>query len=83
MNFNIKIITFNVNGLKDKANRNNFVQLFQYTKFNILFLQETYMTAQNEEKYFETLLDCKCISFIGSSYSNGVSILISKKIFCK
>ena len=72
---NIHILTLNVQGVRDKCKQQRLFQWAKQQKANVLFLQETHLTAETYEQinrqFQGTVLHCS-----GSSNSRGVAILI-------
>ena len=47
---NLQIVSLNVRGLQNKNKRNRIFQYFKTKKFDIILLQETYSTPQDENE---------------------------------
>ena len=75
---NTKILTLNVQGLRDLNNRLVFIQWLNCVKPDIVCLQETHSTSIAEFKNWFTSTSYKCISSPGTARSCGVGMLISR-----
>ena len=71
---NLQIVSLNVRGLQNRNKRNRIFQYFKMKKFDMIPLQETYSTLQDENEWKK---ECEGPAFF-SSLSNhkcGVAIL--------
>ena len=69
--------SINTNGFRDVSKQSNIFHFIKRHKFNVTFLQETHLTAQEEtSRIFKTFSGKHYHSF-GTNNSKGVSILIS------
>ena len=66
---NLQIASLNVRGLQNKNKRNRIFQYFKSQKYDVILLQETYSTAQDESEgkkkwqgtaFFSSLNNHKC-----------------------
>ena len=72
---NLKFLSVNVRGLNTKEKRLKLFNWLKYSKTDIVFLQETHFTEENESLYnfswYGKIIHC----FSDSTFSRGVSIL--------
>ena len=45
---NLQIVSLNITGLQNKNKRNRIFQYFKMKKFDVILLQETYSTLEDE-----------------------------------
>lgn len=74
---NVKVISFNVNGLRGVAKRRGVFNLLKYHKANIILLQETH-SAQEDERVWSNEWGSRIYFAHGTRYSSGVAIMFSK-----
>ena len=48
---NLQIVSLNVRGLQNKNKRSRILQYFQTKKFDVILLQKTYSTPEDESKW--------------------------------
>ena len=48
---NLQIVSLNIRGLQNKNKRNRMFQYFKTKKIDIILLQETYSTVQDENEW--------------------------------
>ena len=78
----LTIVSINIRGLRDKKKRCTLIQWLRRKKFDIVCLQETFITTEilsDIEKDFHDL-GAYFSSCSDSAHSRGVGILLSKKI---
>ena len=75
---NIKVGTFNIRGLKNLKKRRIFFTYLKAKSFDIICLQETHAT-KNEEYFWQTHFGGKILYSNGTPRSCGVAILISNR----
>ena len=75
----LHLLTINAQGLRDIEKQNRFYTYIKQQKASIIFIQETHLTQEIENK-FNNDSKWQSIHCHGSSQSRGVSILIDKKI---
>ena len=76
---NMKIMTFNSSGLRNKKKRSSIFRLFKKEKMDIIALQETYL-LENDKQIIECEWGGKIFIGQGTVRSMGQMILISKQI---
>lgn len=82
-NIYISLATINVHGIRDLAKCGNVLNWMQLFKFDVIFLQETYLCT-DDFTYFKTIWDGPVFySPAVSSHSCGVAIAFSSKLRCK
>ena len=76
------IISANCQGLRDKSKRADVVSYLQALRPNIICLQDTHLT-KNEENEIRSLSNCECLISGVKTNSRGVAILIMNNFECK
>ena len=76
---NLHILTLNVQGVRDRNKQKRVFELAKQQKANILFIQETHLTADITSSFDQQFNGTKLHS-IGTSNSRGVSILIHSSV---
>jgi len=77
----LKLISLNVRGLNDKLKCRKLTQWFKDSSFDVIFLQETYLTKGKEHIITELWdVNNSLHALSNSSHSRGVSILINPKL---
>ena len=74
-----KIVSFNCNGLREKAKRSRIFKLCDINSYDVVFLQETHINTLTESQRWESEWPGKCFWSHGTSQSRGVGILFSKR----
>ena len=75
-----QIASLNVNGLRDKSKRLKLFHFFETKLYDIIFLQETHCSNQNESLVWSRQWNGKSIWNNGSSQSKGVAILFKSHL---
>ena len=78
----LKVVTLNVRGIREKKKRNILINWFQKKEFDIICLQETFVTKEilpAVEKDFHVLGNYYS-SCTNSIHSRGVGIIVSKNV---
>jgi exonuclease III len=75
----LNLISVNVRGIHSYAKRMNVFQWLKKMKVDIIFLQETYSTKDNE-RFWKCQWDGKIFQAHGTNHSKGVAILIKKNV---
>lgn len=75
---NVVINTFNVNGLRNEAKRKDLFRYFKNHKLDLIFLQETHSTIQDEQKW-KIEWGGQIWFNHGLSNSRGVAVLLPKR----
>ncbi len=79
----MNITTINVRGLNNQTKKDTIFHWLEANRYDIVLLQETFCTKENEQTIFGSW-EGKCFhSFSSSSHSKGVSILLSKHFIHK
>ena len=71
----LKIISANCQGLRDKLKRTDVCEYLNNLNANIICLQDTHLTQQDEND-LKNLTNCECIINGAKSNSRGVVILL-------
>ena len=74
---NLQIVSLNARGLQNKNKRNRIFQYFQTKKFDVILLQETYSTPENEKEWKKEWEGPAFFSSL-SNHKYGVAILCTK-----
>ena len=77
---NLKCITINVRGLRNNEKRNKVFEWLKKKKYDIIFLQETFLTKELETKLSKEWNGESVHNFSDSKHSRGVSILFGSKL---
>lgn len=77
---NLKVITFNVNGVLNPAKRSQILLKMKKENAGIVLLQETHLTPIEHEKLKRMGFSKVYYSSYKSGHRRGVAILISQKI---
>ena len=75
----VTIFSMNCRGLADPKKRRDVMHFIRHKRFDIVFLQDTHLTAQTTQ-YFDTLWHGKCYHSCFSNRSRGTSILINSNL---
>ena len=76
----LKCITLNVRGLRDRAKRSRLFTYLDNNKADIVFLQETYCTHELECEFLREWNGKIYHSFSSTNHARGVCILISNDV---
>ena len=76
----IKIISLNVNGIRDHKKRTTVFYWLKQQKADICLLQETHCESQTDIVSWSNEWEGKTFWSIGTNYSKGVAILIKEKL---
>ena len=75
---NLKIVSLNVRGWRNKTKRNKMMQLFRRQTPDFVFVQETHGCKQTNHMW-ESEWGMQCLFANGESNARGVAILLGKK----
>ena len=78
-NFNLQLLTLNVRGIRDRVKRNNIFAWCKSKGGDIIFLQETYSTADVEQLWRSEWEGSMFFSH-GTNHSRGTLILVSPNL---
>ena len=79
---NINIATLNVRGLNNGNKRDVIYSWIESNSYDICFLQETFCTLRNSDKFNRGWRGKMFHSHTDSPHSRGVSVLINKNLDC-
>ena len=75
----LQLVTFNVRGLKNKRKRLSVFKSLKAEKYDVVCLQETYITTNQEAHTWELQWGGKLFYSLGTCHSRGQIILVAKK----
>lgn len=81
--FKFSICSLNVHGLRDKVKCNNVMGWLKISKFDVIFLQETYLNSLDFLHFTSVWNGPVFYSASASSHSCGVAIALSRSFSCK
>ena len=70
---NLQIVSLNVRGLQNRNKRNRIFQYFKMKKFDMILLQETYSTLQDENEWIK---ECEGPAFFSSLSNHKCEVAI-------
>ena len=76
----LKILSLNVNGIRDYKKRTTVFYWLKQQKADICLLQETHCESQNDISSWSNEWEGQTFWSIGTNYSRGVAILIKEKL---
>ena len=82
MSCQVKIATFNTNGLRNKTKRLAVFEWLNKKNNSIIFLQETHSSLETETEWKQDMRNFDLYFSHGTTSSRGVCILISKRLDC-
>jgi exonuclease III len=80
MDTKYKIVTLNVNGLRDAGKRSRIFTLLKLKNPEIVLLQETHCTSLTMAKQWEQEWGGKCFWSFGSARAKGVAIMLNPNL---
>lgn len=73
----LSVISLNVNGIRDQMKRHNFFHFLRNTRADIILLQETHSTLQ-DERVWSNEWGNRIVFCHGTNFSKGVAILFNR-----
>ena len=82
MSEGITVLSANCQGLRDKSKRADVINFLQSLRPNIICLQDTHLT-KDEENELRSISNCACLISGLKTNSHGVAILVMNNFECK